>query len=171
MIIDVRAIPAGRSSRAETLTVFGGDNEWPRFVDGLQCRCDFDRTEHEIVVDLAFSGRVVLACARCLEDVEQAVSGRCVVIARHADTRTPEEDEGDVDEYFFDDEHQEVDISQSLYEEVMVELPMKTLCRETCPGLMPAAGGVRPSAVVRGEAADPRWEALRRLKERGTRQQ
>jgi uncharacterized metal-binding protein YceD (DUF177 family) len=169
MIIDVRAIPAGRSSRAETLTVFEGDNEWPRFVDGLQCRCDFDRTEHEIVVDVVFHGRVVLACARCLEDVEQAVSGRCVVIIRHADTRTDGGEQDDVDEYFFDDEHQEVDISQSLYEEVMTELPMKPLCREACPGVAPAAGGVRPSAT-REEAIDPRWEALRRLKQRGTSQ-
>jgi uncharacterized metal-binding protein YceD (DUF177 family) len=169
MIIDVRAIPAGRSSRAESLSVFEGDNEWPRFVDGLQCRCDFDRTEHEIVIELAFSGRVVLACSRCLEDFEHAVSGRCMVLLRHADMRTDDEAQSDIDEYFFDDEHQEVDISQSLYEEVMIELPMKPLCREACPGVTPAAGGVRPSAT-REETTDPRWEALRRLKQRGTSQ-
>ncbi len=164
MILDVCSVPLGRSTQQRTVTVFPEGEEWPRFEQGLSCRFDIDRTQHEIVIRVSYEGRVVLSCARCLGEFSLPVSGTCVVVARCSESRG---DSGYLDddssEYRYDDQDQQVDLAQALFDEVVTALPMKPLCSEQCMGVA-AEGGV---AMPRdSQEIDPRWEALQKLRKR-----
>jgi uncharacterized protein len=54
-----------------------------------------------------------------------------------------------------------VDISSAVYDEIMTALPLKPLCSEDCRGVEFGGDG---GGSGKGDAVDPRWEALRRLK-------
>jgi uncharacterized protein len=165
MVIDVRAIPQGRSTLSRTLTEFQGDEEWPPFVDGLHCRCDFDRTQDEIFATLSFKAKVVLCCSRCLEEYEQAIEGiSAVIVHERGDSKYGDSAGDEVDEYTFDEDTSDVDVGQTLFDGVMTAIPMKPLCSETCRGVQRGNDG---QAAGSERAVDPRWEALRKLKERG----
>jgi uncharacterized protein len=163
MQIDVHTLPEGRSRITRTITEFGDDIEWPSFAEGLALECVVDRTQHEVAVSVSFSGSVVLQCARCLSDVQVPVQGSFVLLAREAGKQ---EQTGYTDsdslEFLYDREEKKIDLGQAVYDESMTALPMKPLCREDCQGIEMdgTAGG-------NGSPIDPRWEALRKLKERG----
>jgi uncharacterized protein len=62
-----------------------------------------------------------------------------------------------------------IDLRQVIREQFYLSLPMKPLCRDDCKGLCPVCGINRNREVCSCESAwvDPRFDALRKLKERG----
>jgi uncharacterized protein len=72
----------------------------------------------------------------------------------------------DLDVLFYDEPV--VRLAPIAEERVQMALPMKPLCRPDCRGLCPGCGkdlNLGPCACAR-EGIDPRWEALRDLREK-----
>ncbi len=99
------------------------------------------------------SGRISVGiageCGRCLEEVKENVV--------HSDVHLflPIADE------------QELDISEDVRTEMLVELPMNLLCRDECSGLCPGCGVNLNSSRCRCDSAPPddsAWNALDQLK-------
>ncbi|MFH0822794.1 MAG: DUF177 domain-containing protein [Pseudomonadota bacterium] len=66
-------------------------------------------------------------------------------------------------------EGDELDVSMIIVQELLLDLPMKPLCKESCPGLCPTCGELQgsPSCSCRQEKpVDPRWAALANLKKK-----
>jgi uncharacterized protein len=165
MLIDVRTIPSGHSTREWKATEFAGDSEWPRLADGLTCRCEIERTQYEITIRVRFHGTAVLSCARCLCEFRLPIEGTCAVLVHQAET--PDEvgyRDDDTQEFCYDDQHTQVDLSQAVFDELMTGLPMKPLCGPECPGVDRRSPGRDEQQGER--PVDPRWEALRRLRQR-----
>jgi uncharacterized protein len=61
-----------------------------------------------------------------------------------------------------------IDLRQLVREQCYLALPMKPLCREDCKGLCPVCGINRNREACSCDTAwvDPRFDALRKLKER-----
>jgi uncharacterized protein len=61
----------------------------------------------------------------------------------------------------------EIDVSQEIRDLIFLGRPIQTLCREDCQGLCPICGAnLNEERDHRHEeATDPRWEALKKLKE------
>jgi len=105
-----------------------------------------------------------LACARCLEPVVWSADERFSVEYRQA---TPgagdaeiglEEDELEVS--FLDGD--QLDLEELAVEQVLLALPIRTLCAEDCAGLCPRCGANRnlPDACRCQPEPDPRWQGL-----------
>ena len=64
--------------------------------------------------------------------------------------------------------YDEPDAASPIAEErVQMAFPMKPLCREDCKGLCRRAARIEPGSVrLRARGFDPRWEALKALKEK-----
>jgi uncharacterized protein len=129
---------------------------------------EVSRIEKEYALDarLAYEGE--LECSRCLAAYPFAVDEALSVVLC---PRGPLKEEialekGDLDVSFYDDPV--VPIAPLVEERIQMLVPMKPLCREDCKGLCPQCGedwNVKGCGCV-VPTADPRWEALKALKQK-----
>jgi uncharacterized protein len=124
--------------------------------------------------DVFFLGTVVgllhLQCSRCLKDfdVEKEVNFNAIIRSRVAE-QSPEKEDGESEEDIFFIEGLEFDPADIIVQELILEIPMKPLCSEECPGLCPRCGASMGSCgCSKEDSAETRWEALARLKEKMT---
>jgi len=128
----------------------------------------------EIVADIRvrgrFDGAFRVKCARCVEAVEIPLGAEFDLIFRpvSADADAPERSitapETEIGYYQGDS----LLLEDVLREQVLLSLPVRTLCKPDCKGLCPRCGENRNNQTCNCEAgpSDPRWEALAGLKER-----
>ena len=132
------------------------------------------RGPKDIVADIRLRGRFAgtfqVPCARCVEPVEIPLSAEFDLIFRpaEADSEAPERSitapETEIGYYQGDS----LLLEDVLREQVLLSLPVRTLCKADCKGLCPRCGENRnshPCTCDEGPS-DPRWEALAGLRGR-----
>ncbi len=111
-----------------------------------------------------FAGRFELLCARCLETVEQNLAGDFDLIFRPsgADAESGEhaitEDETEIGYY----DQSGLLLEDAVREQVLLALPARTLCQESCKGLCPRCGADLNAASCNcgTTSANGHWGAL-----------
>jgi uncharacterized protein len=130
------------------------------------------RGPREIVADIRlkgrFQGRFQVPCARCVEPVEIPLGADFDLIYRPAAAdadpteRSITAQETEIGYYQGDS----LVLEDVLREQVLLSLPLRTLCKPDCKGLCPRCGvnrNIQPCTCV---GSDPRWEALAGLRSR-----
>ena len=121
------------------------------------------RTNRGILADARIKTRVSQECSRCLEEVRTPVAARITeeffptVDLRTGAKVTQPDGEG----YMLSDAH-ELDLTEPVRQAVLLEQPMKPLCRPDCRGLCPSCGqnlNERECACT-PEPTDPRLSQL-----------
>ncbi len=132
------------------------------------------RGPKEIVPDFRlqgrFAGRFQMPCARCVEPVDVPLASDFDLIFRPigVDSDAPERSitapETEIGYYQKDS----LLLEDVLREQVLLALPVRTLCKSDCKGLCPRCGANRNHRLCTCEEspADPRWEALAGLRSR-----
>jgi uncharacterized protein len=167
MIINVSVIPEGRSVLSQVVKIEGEQARWLVCGQGLNCRAEIDRIHSRIAVHLFYTGTVELECSRCLVHFNYPVVGDFYIVLtnRSAEKKRESRHEEDVD-FSFDDGTEEIDIGTAIFDEIITTLPMKPVCRETCPGILDASIETimrhEPSPVE--DDIDPRWNGLKSIK-------
>lgn len=118
----------------------------------------------EIVVRGTIQGKLRQECRRCLEPVPGELDEEVTMVFVPSTSEDVEED-GDV--RLFDDHVAELDLSDSVREEIVLAVDLFVVCDPECRGLCPQCGmnlNNETCSCVRVES-DPRWDALRALKE------
>jgi uncharacterized protein len=94
------------------------------------------RLADELLADVSARGSVVLECDRCLRNYNQPFQTQFVAEYRPTvDVRTGLDIEAAAeDERFTIDDSHELDIAEPLRQEILVALPMRTICGDDCPG-------------------------------------
>jgi uncharacterized protein len=130
------------------------------------------RGPKEIVADIRlrgrFSGRFQVPCARCVEPVEVPLAADFDVLFRPtgadagASERSISAPETEIGYYLKDS----LLLEDVLREQVLLSLPVRTLCKPDCKGLCQRCGANRNSQTCTCEEGpnDPRWEALSGLR-------
>jgi uncharacterized protein len=132
---------------------------------------EIQRLGNEIQVEGTVRATVRLQCSRCLEPFSYAVAGEV------ASTFAPPAKvvEGDHQHELAQDELEVeplvqggADLRGIIAEQIHLNLPLKPLCREDCPGICPHCGRptVDGACGCAPAAGDSRWEALKKLKVR-----
>lgn len=108
-------------------------------------------------------GAVRSECRRCLEPLDVPVAADLDAWFRLADEVTPEED----GVWPFEADAAEVDLTPAIREEVWLAVPGYPVCHESCAGLCPRCGAKlrEEECTCPGPEPDPRWAALRELRE------
>ncbi len=132
------------------------------------------RGPKEIVADIRlkgnFEGKFQVPCARCVEPVEVPLAIDFDLIFRPvgADAGPPERaiSAGDTEIGYY--QKDSLLLEDVLREQVLLSLPVRTLCKPDCKGLCPRCGQNRNSQACSCEEgpSDPRWEALADLRTR-----
>ncbi|MGB5660320.1 MAG: DUF177 domain-containing protein [Thermoanaerobaculia bacterium] len=110
-----------------------------------------------------------VTCGRCLEPlvlpVESDVRLRLVTTAPAAAEGEIELTEDDLETVYVEGE--EMDTLQLVREQLLLNIPMRSLCSEECLGLCPTCGANRncESCGCDQVEVDPRWEALKNLRD------
>jgi uncharacterized protein len=132
------------------------------------------RGPKDIVADIRlrgqFKGRFEVPCARCVEPVEIPLEAEFDLIFRPvgADAGAPERaitaPETEIGYYQKDS----LSLEDVLREQVLLSLPVRTLCKPDCKGLCPRCGKNRNLEACTCEEgpSDARWEALAGLRGR-----
>jgi uncharacterized protein len=132
------------------------------------------RGPREIVADIRlkgrYSGTFQVPCARCVEPVQVPLAADFDLIFRPlgADAGTAERSisahETEIGYY----QEDSLLLEDVLREQVLLSLPVRTLCKTDCKGLCPRCGKNRNLEACSCEEgpSDPRWEALAELRSR-----
>jgi len=118
----------------------------------------------------AFSTSFELSCARCLESVPYNVARDFDLLYRPRGTDAGKEEisvtgaEAEIGYY----QGAGLLLEDALREQVLLALPLKTICREDCKGLCPLCGrNLNLEQCSCAESVeDPRWSALRQIREK-----
>ena len=128
----------------------------------------------KIVRDIRVTGEfhttVLSACDRCLTDVTRDVGAEFDVLNRPQSENTGADEhelkEGETEIGFYQGEA--ITLEDVLKEQILLAVPLKSLCREDCKGLCPQCGRNRNNEECQCEAEfeDPRWAALGEIRKK-----
>lgn len=130
---------------------------------------DIQRLGNEIQVTGTVRATARLQCSRCLAAFSYGVAGNVEAMFAPPAKLV----EGDHQHELAQDELEVeplvqggADLRGVIAEQIHLNLPLKPLCREDCPGICPHCGrpGVDGGCGCAPTAGDSRWEALRKLK-------
>lgn len=92
------------------------------FVDKIHIKCDFSRVGKEILVKTEVKTRRIISCSRCLTEVGQEVTQKFDLYY----------DVAQLGEY--------LEVDEDIRQEILLNFPLKVLCRKDCKGLCPGCG-------------------------------
>lgn len=120
-----------------------------------------------ISVELSLKGTGEVPCARCLEPAPLDISGVFLYFYRPLPgyeniTEKPAEENGAESMILVDNIETEFDISDQVWESLILSLPEKVLCSESCLGICPCCGGNRNKVKCSCSPGktDPRFDVL-----------
>jgi len=118
----------------------------------------------EIVVRGSVEADLLQQCRRCLAPVAGKFSQEVTIVLLPSDTPGVDEDS---EARVFDARAAELDLSEPLREEVILAIDPYVVCDPECKGLCPQCGANRnvTECGCTMVESDPRWDALRALKE------
>ena len=119
----------------------------------------------ELVARGSVFARLRSECRRCLEPVESELEEEVTMVFVASDVPGVEDD-GDVRPY--DAGSREMDLSGAVREELILATDPYMLCGPDCKGLCGGCGANLNEEACRceEEGSDPRWDALKALRER-----
>lgn len=156
-LVFAQAFPAGRIDLGKDASQ----------IEPLEAEGSAELVAAEIHLEGHLRTTVGLICARCLEPIRQLVEKDFDLYYRPMQTIAREE------EVKIDDAELEIGFYQgngllledALQEQILLALPMKSLCRADCRGLCPQCGQNRNLAMCDCRAVgEDRWAPLARLK-------
>ncbi|MCA1960093.1 MAG: DUF177 domain-containing protein [Desulfomonile sp.] len=139
----------------------------------LTGRFTIARRKGELFFEAAIDAAMRLQCSRCLTEFRQPERVDIDLVVRQR--TSPEQDmnaefvDSEAEAFFIDGDV--IDPGEIILQELLLNVPMKPLCKEDCPGLCPTCGRPKgsPQCTCSEERrVDPRWAALERLKEKIT---
>ena len=126
-----------------------------------------ERWPERVDVTGALTASVPMTCVRCLNPFTwQAARDVNQILLRQPEQREDEETEltaSDLDRTELAGDT--VDLAELLHEELLLALPVKPLCAESCKGICPGCGAeLNEEECTCEPEVDPRWEVLKGLK-------
>ena len=128
-----------------------------------------ERSGRDFRTTLTVSTKARVNCSRCLNDFLFDVNARtqftfCRILKDEPVEKEIELDLEDMESGLLTGD--EIDLSELVYEQIVLSIPIKPLCKEGCKGLCPMCGADRnvEDCKCKADRTDPRWDALKKLK-------
>jgi uncharacterized protein len=126
------------------------------------------RAGNDVFVNGHVETRVQVECDRCLKPVELPVSAdfalEYITGADYESSSAAALSEEEMSVSVFDG--QSIDVDEIVKEQILLAVPVRTLCREDCKGICPECGIDLNTGQCdcASQDVDPRWAALKNLK-------
>ncbi|MEX2466347.1 MAG: DUF177 domain-containing protein [Gemmatimonadota bacterium] len=121
----------------------------------------------EVIARGHVHGLLQQACRRCLEPLESTFDGDLTLVFVDEE-EVDEESEEDATTRVMLASDSKLDLSRAVREEVFLAIEPYVVCRPECRGMCPGCGTNLNDGecTCEGQELDPRWDALRKLKEK-----
>jgi uncharacterized protein len=126
-----------------------------------------EKSESELFIKGIVNGEVKLQCSRCLKDYNMPIRAVFEIIYHPIETLKREElvelKRGEMDVEFYREGY--IDTEDIVRDQILLNIPMKPLCFESCKGLCPVCGTNLNEAECGCERKklDPRFAVLQSL--------
>jgi len=125
----------------------------------MVCAFDVNKRERIMELDFQIDGQIETSCDRCAEDLTLDFSTSNHLIIKFAE----ESDFTDDEVVFLSDKEYKIDLSQFIYEFVLMGIPAKRIhpegeCNSEVEEYLTEVEEIEEQEI------DPRWEALHKLK-------
>ena len=110
--------------------------------------------------------RLKLACCRCLRPIDQEADASFDLVIQKDRPEVGSGELDDTDVVFYEENAVSVDVASQVRDAIILDIPMKPLCSETCQGLCPICGADLNQETCSCQKADTdsRWESLRQFR-------
>ncbi|NWF51664.1 MAG: DUF177 domain-containing protein [Nitrospirae bacterium] len=147
-------------------TIISDDSSYP-----TQAQMRINRTDKEVLISGKIDANVELRCSRCLKDFRLMLNIAVDVVYNPVEDLKGEEkhelkhDELDMGFYSGD----ELDLSELVKEQIILNIPMKPLCNELCRGICLKCGADlnEGNCGCSEKGTDSRLEILKKLLNKG----
>jgi len=122
--IDTNQIPAEGLTLVEEFSPLSLDldTEIIKFKLPVKVKADISKISNAVTVNFAFEGKMSVSCSRCLTDFEISLKKKVVL------------------NYLADKSQPVIDFDPDIREEIILDYPMKPLCKSDCKGFCPKCG-------------------------------
>ncbi len=162
MFIDLRKTPEGLSSAKTVLSFSSEYLEMGEVGAEFPAEVSIRRDGGSFYVTISYVCMVTQECARCCESFAVNVEG--IVSFILAPFGFEDIGDDDLDVYLYESETDQIDFSQTVYDDCVLRLSAKPLCNQECLGFQ--YEDPLPEEVQVSETMDTRWSALTTIKNR-----
>ena len=159
MLIDLESLLQGGQTTLPLDTAFDFSKEpldgvYP-FVSPIQVKGSIDNRADIVTLQATATGTMQYICDRCAAPAEKQL---CVSMEHTLVSELNEED--DADAYIVVPDGK-LDLEQLVWEDILLSLPSKLLCRDDCKGICPQCGqNLNEGTCECKKEIDPRFAAL-----------
>jgi uncharacterized protein len=117
---------------------------------------------------VSIEGTLSTPCHKCLRPTNLDIRTQYELVVHRGGADKAREDRSEDDDFvYIPIGEQQLSLDQSIYENLMVNIPMRIVCSEDCRGLCPNCGAnLNEEPCTCPAAVDSRWEALAILKKK-----
>jgi uncharacterized protein len=134
---------------------------------GIDLSCDIVKVQETVNIELHLATEIGFDCCRCLDAFTMPVKSdaRYTLVPFRDDVRGEGEWSGEDDAFGFYREDL-IDLETLIYEQILLQIPIKPICREDCRGLCPRCGANMnlSSCSCRQDRAESTFAALKDMK-------
>jgi len=144
------------------------DDEIPDFsLDRVTVDCLITKTSGTVFIKGSFSALINICCSRCLENTNLSIGSDFAYTLIPAKTEINEDQELKAEELEISYYHGDfIDLAPIICEQIILQIPIKVLCKEDCKGLCQHCGANLnvSSCNCRPDVVDSRMAVLKNLK-------
>ena len=163
MIIKLRGLAEGGHTleNTESPGLLGLDKE--RFGCPVLLQIVIDKRRINYYLKIIVETSSDLECDRCLEKFSKQIKSTFSLIYTE-DTEFENLDSNEEMRYF-PKNTDEISVDDDIRQNIVLEIPMKILCKEDCAGVCPKCGlnKNKEQCTCSGKQIDPRWEKLKQI--------
>lgn len=168
MIINMQILSEGHTTLTGTTNLESVKDDLPVFLEEISYNAEIDRMGPTAYVHVTFKGKYELQCSRCLNEYPLTINGEFRLIIKERTGNCSVQSDSDGVDFYYDNRHEQVDISPVFFDEIMLSVPLKPLCSESCGGIdingLKNVSFESEKKLQEKKSIDPRWEALKKLK-------
>ena len=134
------------------------------FPEPIEVNLTASKSGDEIIIQGRTATLVEMECSRCLDIFEETMNTRLQFVIQLLDINEPQFSNDD-DFVILSKTAGEYDISNRVRESILLELPLKPLCSDSCRGLCPLCGVNlnETECECTPDKTDERWDSLKQL--------
>jgi len=163
MKIKLRGLREGEHSYSisEPASVYGLDSD--QFFEELDSNVFVDVQGKNYYITVNTEANTRLICDRCLESYDRKCSAETKLMYTEDPALAPDNQQDDL--CLLPSDTDTADLSEDIRQNIMLNLPMKLICGESCTGLCSQCGADlnKKQCGCKQTTEDPRWEALKKL--------